>query len=108
MRKILLIAAAISLAGCETTQQDVNIPVGVGCPKIEIATAGEMRRLPVEDINDSTPVDVAARWWKASLYLALTHKLLVELERDSLRKAYDACAAAPKADTLKPTDVPPQ
>jgi hypothetical protein len=107
VRKIFLTLLLISLSACSTTLKEVHIPVGVGCPKIEIASAGKMRRLPIEDINKNTPVDVSARWWKASLYLALAHKMLVELERDSLRKAYDKCTSIPKPD-LQPVDVPPQ
>jgi hypothetical protein len=91
MKFLTLGAISLIVVSCARPDNRPEIPVPVGCPEAEIEAAGERPALPLEGINDTTPVDVAARAYKAALLELIVFTRKLELERDGWRDAYRIC-----------------
>lgn len=96
----LLVSAC---GGAGRTPPRVDIPVPVACPRANITPAGDRPNLPLQNITNETPVDVAARLYKASLLEWIGYTGRVEIERNGLRDAYDTCTRIPSGVGLQPS-----
>lgn len=103
---LICLTAIVSLSACGTTPKNINMPTPIGCPELQVADSGSMPVMPIESIDSSTPLDVAARLWKASLLELLGYTKKVEIEKTAYKKAYGVCSNL--KNELTPVSLEPQ
>lgn len=89
----LVLLAASFLTGCAGGPKikEVYIPVPVGCPLKSVQDSGEMPEPAAKAIKQQTPVDVAARLWKASYLELLGFAGKQRIEKETYRQLYIEC-----------------